>query len=518
MTRSSRTPRHLAAVVSAFALIALAGCGAGDTDPAQVAPAATPMFAEVVVDPHGGQETAVQALLAKFPGGGTTASGGLVSSLIEDGLRMTGAPIDYATDIQPWLGERAAVYITGLKADSSDGEPDLAVALASDDAAASQAALDKLFPGGKAVTHDGVSYKVGPPGEESLAVGMVGNFVVIGTPAAFTATVDASKGDSLGDAQAYQDAIGKLPAERLAGFFIDPSRILNLTTQATGASGPEVAAQQAALADAGPVAGAVTADANGFVVDSATKAVAGMTVPPGSGALVGDLPADSGIAAGIPALGTSLKTSLEQAAGSSGMDPDTLNLLVKSQTGLDALSLLDWLGNTGIFVAGTSVKDLGAGVVIQSNDPAASEDTINSLKAFLGKADGISIGKPLVDGDAGFSIEAKDLPEPIVVEQTGEKVVIAYGRTGAETATDSSDVLADNPDYTAAAGRLGEGFEPSLYVALDSILEFASTSFGLDKDPVFSGIQAYLEPFADVVAGGKMDGDQILTRMRLDIE
>jgi hypothetical protein len=524
MTRFAR-PAHLAlCALAAAALPAFTGCGSGDTDPAQVAPASTPAFAELVVDPEGSQETAVRALMAKFPGGigaadDPEASGGLMSGLIEQALTLSGAPIDYATDIQPWLGERAAIYVTGVKADSLEENPDVAVALSSTDAGASRATLEKLFPGGRTATHEGVTYNVGPPdGDETVAVGMIDNFVVIGSPGAFTASVDASKGESLGDAQPYQDAIGALPPERLAAFYFDPASLIELSGQAAGDLGADIAAEQAALAQTGPLAGAVTADSNGIVIDSATKAIEGMTLPTGSADVLGQLPGDSSIAAGVPAFGPTLKTQLDQAATTSGFNAETLNLFLTSQTGLDALSILDWLGDTGLFVAGTSLENVNGGVVIESNDPDASQETLESLEGLLGDADGLTVGKPLVEGDAGFSIESKDLPEPIVVEQSGSKVVIAYGAESAEQALAGGQTLADNPVYTAAAGRLGDGFEPSLYIGLDSILEIVAGGFELDKDPVFAGVQAYLEPLSDIVAGGRVDGDQILSRMRIDIE
>jgi hypothetical protein len=332
------------------------------------------------------------------------------------------------------------------------------------------------------------------------------------------ASIEASKGESLGDSEAYDSDIGALPAERIAAFFVDPKAILDLGASTADLGGAELATQQAALAQAKPVVAAVTADANGLVVDSATDVVPGLTMPVGTGSVLGELPGDSGIALGVPDLGAAIKTSVDQATEGSGMDPQTLNLFLSTQTGIDALGILDWLGDTGAFVSGNSFDDLSAGVVIQSSDPDASAQTLDSIQSFLEKNGDIKIGKALVDGDAGFSVQVKDLPQPVVVEQSGSKVVIGYGTAGAEQALSTTDRLADNPDYAAAAGRLGEGYAPTGYVGLASILQLAVNEFKLDKQQWWAAVGPYLEPFQDVIAGSHAEGDKIYSRLRLDIE
>ncbi|MEA2347869.1 MAG: hypothetical protein QOG62_1656 [Thermoleophilaceae bacterium] len=500
------------------ALLALTGCfgpaGSGDTDPATIAPATTPVLLEATVDPEGDQETAVRALLAKFPGGDSAASGGFISSLIQDGLTAAGAPINYAEDIQPWLGQKASLFVTGVNADST--EPEVALVLSTTDAGQAEAALQKAFPGGTEKTVEGVKYRLGPQGD--LAVGVVDNFVVIGTPTAYTSVIAASKGNSLSESDTYDNAVSALPESRIAAFFVDPKALVSLTAGSAGIGGPEMAAQQAALNDIKPVVGSVSADANGIVVDSATTKVPGMVVPQPGTDVLGDLPGDSGVALGIPDLGASAKASLTQAGSSAGMDPDMINSIAKSQFGIDALGMLDWIGNTGIFVSGKSLSDAGGGLVIQSKDPAASADSLKQIQGFLGDQKDVSLGKAQVDGDAGFSIESKDLPAPVVVEQRGSALAIALGAASAEAALGTDDRLSANPAYQAAVARLGADYDPSMYVGLGPLLDFAVKNFGLDKDPTFAAVAAYLTPLTDMTAGGRVDGETLLSRFRIDIQ
>ena len=500
------------------ALLVVAGCssGTGDTDPATLAPAATPVLVEVTVDPAGDQETALRELMANFPGGDAEASGGLISSLIATGLTAAGAPIDYAEDIQPWLGESAALIVTGINGETQ--EPDVAVVLSTTDAEQAKAALEKTFPGGRSATQQGVEYKLDASGEETLAVGLIDNFVVIGTPSAFTAAVDASKGESLSESDTYANVISQLPESRIAAFYIDPKALVQIGTETAGMGGPEMAAQQAALEQVQPIVGSVAADANGVAIDSVTAKVPGMVVPPPGVDVLSTLPGNSGVALGIPDLGPSVKASLEQAGGSTGMDPATINTFIQSATGIDAIALLDWIGNTGIFVSGSSLDDVGGGLVIESKDPAASADSLESIQGLLGKEKDVSLGKALVDGDAGFSIQSKDLPEPIVVEQSGSQVAITLGTAAAEAALGEDARLGENTDFTAAIGRLGSDYDPSLYIGLGPILEFAAKNFDADKDPAYPAIEPFLTPLTDITAGSKVEGDNILSRLRLDVE
>ena len=59
--------------------------------------------------PEGDQKEAVDAILAKFPGGGQ--AGDKLKDLIEKGLRESDAPISFKEDIEPWLGDEAAFFV-----------------------------------------------------------------------------------------------------------------------------------------------------------------------------------------------------------------------------------------------------------------------------------------------------------------------------------------------------------------------------------------------------------------------
>ena len=106
----------LVALVSIPVLVAL-GCGKDEaaSSATSLAPAGSVLYAEADIDPSGNQKQAIDQLIAKFPGEGS--AGERLRTLIEKGLRESDAPISFEKDVEPWLGDSAAFFIT----DASNG-------------------------------------------------------------------------------------------------------------------------------------------------------------------------------------------------------------------------------------------------------------------------------------------------------------------------------------------------------------------------------------------------------------
>jgi hypothetical protein len=81
----------------------------GGSQPEDVLPADTLGFVKLDLDPSAGQKMALGSLLEKFPDVVTEGDGDLREQLLEPLLEETGAQLDYAADVQPWLGDRMAV-------------------------------------------------------------------------------------------------------------------------------------------------------------------------------------------------------------------------------------------------------------------------------------------------------------------------------------------------------------------------------------------------------------------------
>ena len=95
--------------------------------------------------------------------------------------------------------------------------------------------------------------------------------------------------------------------------------------------------------------------------------------------LIDELPGDSWLALAQPDLGKLLDFYVD-AFGSSVGGRDVVEDQLRNATGLDLESdVLDWMGDFGLFVRGTSVSNLNGGLVVETTDPAATERFIVSL-------------------------------------------------------------------------------------------------------------------------------------------
>src|SRR5690348_10818224 len=100
-------------LVACFAVpaVAVAGCGGSsgssdaDVGPAAAVPANAALYLDATVKPTGSNEENARAALSKVMG--TQDPGGKIVSLIEQQAKTDGHPIDFQTDVAPWLGEKA---------------------------------------------------------------------------------------------------------------------------------------------------------------------------------------------------------------------------------------------------------------------------------------------------------------------------------------------------------------------------------------------------------------------------
>jgi uncharacterized protein DUF3352 len=141
--------RKLLLTLVALSTIALAAAGCGSEDEAasgasELVPAGAAVYGEATLDPEGDQKEAIDAILAKFPGGGR--AGDKLKDLIEKGLRESDAPISFKEDIEPWLGDEAAFFATFGE---SGQMTQSAVLVATDDEDAARDTLEKSAEGKK---------------------------------------------------------------------------------------------------------------------------------------------------------------------------------------------------------------------------------------------------------------------------------------------------------------------------------------------------------------------------------
>lgn len=512
------------AVAAVLAGGALASATVGLFSPArddavQLVPSTAFIYGNVFLDPSAPQKLALEDLIARFPKASTPEQAkAAITRGLDEGLKEIG--MNFATDVEPWLGSQVAFFMMspgGMPATppggSTSSDPGAALLIASEDPVATQAALDKALASGAAdseptspASYNGIDYSVSSEGGE--AVGVIDDFLVFGTEAGFKAAADARAGDSLGDSDVYEDAVADLTEDRLATFYMDPSKALP--------SGLPPGMVPSAFGSTGPLVSILYARSDAIVFEASLPAGAASLLPAGGTDLIEALPGDTWAAFGIPSFGQTLQQTIGQVMGAMpgappGAGIQMLEGQLEMQFGLSLQEdLLSWLGDVAFFARGSSVESIGGGVVIRATDPARAADAMPKIEAALQRS-GAPV-KPLDLGQFdGFSIQDKAMPEAINFVLADERVLIVYGRDATLAALGTDPSLAGNETFGAAKAGLGEGFAVAGYMDFQSIVALFEDQ--ASSDPVYDNdVKPFLDRFSFVVFGSRTEGDRLVTR------
>jgi hypothetical protein len=503
--------RKLLLLLAALTISALAVAACGNDEEAasgasELVPAGAVIYGEVNLKPEGDQKEAIDSILSKFPGGGE--AGDKLKDLIEKGLRESDAPISFKEDIEPWLGDEASFFASGI---GQNGQLSASAGLvATDDEDKARDALEKSAEG-KTQKHDykDVEYLTDDSGD---AGAVFDGFLVLGSEAGVKAAIDASKGGKkLSDDEDYKKATEDVASDRLGLFYINSPAFADAARQ-SGA--PLPSSFDKFLNE--PIVATVDADDDGIVVES--------DVPPElaksfaffgeASDVLGDLPGDSWLALGQKDLGQLLNFYVDAFAGVAG-GRDQIEGQFKAATGLDLQQdVLSWMGDYGIFVRGTTLSSLDGALVVQTSDEAASKRFLAAI-ARLAQTQGDS-STQIRPRSGGFTVRIDGVPKPILAFVQSGKVVFAYGDAAAKDAVDAADKLGDSPDFTSASDSLGD-YDVSAYLLMKPIIDLVdSTPAGDDAD--WQDAKAYLEPVSALVAGTSGSGDDIKSAFKLIVK
>jgi hypothetical protein len=506
--------RCLLLACALVAALVLAACGdedpssdaAGGPDPATMVPGDAPIVFQATVKPEGDQRDGVEGALSKLlatDDPGAKIVEGLDSSLSEDGL-------SYSEDIEPWLGPRAAGFITTFTQDSADGAGVFAVT----DTEAAQDFLGKAEQTGSETfrdsTYDGNDYQVG---SDDTAVGIVGDFMVVGTEQGFKDAVDASSAGSFSENTEAQDALADADADGgLFSAYADTTTLVDAIKR-SGSFPPEVLKQfdeQIGQYGEGPVviAGSATDDSISFD----TSAPAGPDSKT-AGETVSSLPSDSWFAFGgdfgsqFDQFTTGLKSGIEQSAPP-GVSPEQVLGKLRNQIGIDLERDLGWIGNVSGFVEGTSVFGLGGGLVLEATDEDAATQTLDNLQQALGRSKDVQV-TPRPGGGTGFDLQVNGAPIGAEVALEDGKVVGAVGAATVDDVLSPSETLADSDAFSSAQDALGDSIDPSFYLDFAPILDLVQSTGQATTDPSYQAALPYLSALDYLIGGSGIDGDRV---------
>jgi hypothetical protein len=520
VTTQSTHLRFLTAMAMACAVAALAGCGSGGgssspapgADPATIVPASSPVFLEATVRPQGDQRTAIEGALSKLLG--TSDVGQMLVDRLDKSLQPD--HLSYADDIAPWLGERAGVFFTTL-ASKSDG----AAVIAATDSGEAQAALDRAArsgtPGGpiEKATYNGVSYET----QDAYAFGIVGDFAVIGTPPAFKAAVDASKGSSLAESDRYTSSLSAAPADRIATAWADPAAILDAVVKsgAISTKGGVDFARKLHGITAGPVVAWVDAATDHLALEVSAAGSADAANGP---SLITGFPDDAWLAFGASNVGQGLALGLKNlsslpSGGFNGVSAANALDRFRALTGLDLANIGSWLDDVSGFASGTSIFSLGGAVVLSSRNQAATAKTLAEIHRVVTHDADLTV-RALGGGQTGFSISPSGVPVEVDVALRDGKLIAGLGAGSIDAALSPSSRLGDSSAFKSAAGALGSEIVPSFYFDFQSILGLISLP-GLPSDPSIEQVKPYLDRLDYVIAGAGQTGGRSDVRIVLGL-
>jgi Protein of unknown function (DUF3352) len=222
----------LLAVVIAAGAVAFALTRSGEPPPATGAAALVPAdalaYVNLSTDPARPAVERARSLAARFPDWPllAAASLGRLSAIVGGS-----SPVDYSTDVRPWLGKEAAFAMLPTARPSAQSLLVLDVA----EPARAQAFLAR-HGAAPAAVYDGVRVLAYPSGSE---LAFLGHYLAAGPDAAVRAAIDASRGraPSLAHDPIYERAAAGEPADRVLDAYLPAAGVRRLLAARAGILG-----------------------------------------------------------------------------------------------------------------------------------------------------------------------------------------------------------------------------------------------------------------------------------------
>lgn len=455
------TLRALFAAIAA-ALIAFAGCGSSDSSGskvAELAPPGVPIFIEGTLRPTGELKSNTDAIAKQV--GGIANLGEYVVEKLEESAQEDGEPFDYAKEVEPWLGERAAVFFEKL--DENDDPTGLGIVVESTDGEATQEFVDNQVKASddpyKSGSYEGVEYEVG--GDEDNVTGVVGDFLAIGEDEkVFREIVDASAGESLAGEDTFAEAISAASDGSLADVYVDVGKLIDQSGGQIDPTARQLLQNTGIDPSEATAVASIVPGSNQVAVEFSSD-LAGQQAPTGDASeLLGSLPGDAFAGFAVSGFGKQVKEAIDK-LDEEGI-PDTIppGQLKKGlkQIGIDLEGLADSFQDAGAFAVGNSESSLGGALVLTTTGSQATETVANIGKLLRSvQVEGVTA---LSGKYSGFSVRSDELGDkPLVVAAKEGRIAIGYGLpatlSGLLAGSGNGRTLSDEPAYSAAVDSLG---------------------------------------------------------------
>ena len=524
MTRMNRL-RALFAGLAALTALAIAGCGGDDGggssgDLAGYAPQDSPVYVEGTIRPEGELRDNVESLVSSVAGIDDPGQRIIdeINSELGSGSEEEGSGLTYEEDIEPWLGDEAAVFLGDFSGDDENS----GVIVSTTDSDAAQSFLDKIADlageGLESASYDGSDYFVSGDGE---SIGLVDDALVFaGSEKTFQAVADASGGDSLEDADDFSTLVDEAPEGSLANVYVNTEGFLSEVRTRLEPESRLFFDSLGQMGDPGSALVSLVPGSDSVELQALSNAEGLNTGA--SPDLLEQLPADAFAAVVAPDVGEQLTAVIDQidSAGIPGEVPPGQLKSALQRFGIDLGGIAQSLGDVGFYAKGTDRSDLGGAVVIETDDAQRIAQTLERVEKLLRQRQ-VEGYQSLPGNAAGFSIRDPDEigPKPLVFLAQGDRFVIGYGEEAAREAVagGGGQTLAGNPVYQEAADALSS-VEPTGFVDLQSLLTLVkNVRPDVTSADDYQSAAPFLQKLAYVAFGTGTEGDLTTARFILGL-
>ena len=497
----------IAAILAAAFVVA--GCGGSSSggsggEPASLVPAKSLVYIEASLAPEAKVSEEINELTQKVFG--IENVGDFVAEELEKLATEDNEKIDFGEEIEPWVGEKAGLFLKEIHGDSEFTGGGFAIETTNSGEA--EEFLEKLADQGDEKAEEGEfegdKYWVQP--DDESVVGVIGDYLAYGeTKAYFEEMVEnAEGGESLAESEKFTKAMEAAPEDGVGRVYVDLGGSIQSVDAETKAffSLIQIEPQNSTLV------GTIIPGSEQVELDLTTDIGKGAVQSGDASKLLESLPATAVLGFATPDFGKSFSEGVHgfSETGVPGQfEPGELEAALEA-IGINLESLGKNLGDAGGFVEGSSIDDIGGAMVIETANAAEAKQLIGGIGLVL-RATGTE-GVTATNGEiTGFSVHTKKLgKQPLIVGSAGEEIVIAYGAKAAARALKSSTkTLGSTADFEAAKGALGST-PISVFIDGRPGLGLLEEALSPEEAEKLASARPYLEKIAYVAVGSEKKG------------
>jgi len=486
-------------MLSAVLALVATGCGGSDAGggAAEIVPADVALYASLDTDFEGDQWQAADALVRRFPDGPR-----LVQQLLDDLESEEG--VDFEQDVKPALGPEVAVVM--LEFPQGGDDPAVVLLTQPEDEAKLQALLEKSD-------------------EPLVSEAVEGWTAVSDQQSSLDAFAEASGGESLAEADAFQNATEGLEGDALGNLYVSGDALQRAAESAPGFSSegfdaflPGGRFPSFALTVLAEDEGARL---QGNAIFAEDLEESGLVGPAYDAELPEAVPAGVLFYLSFSDLEGQFSNLRDALAGS---NPEFERQLGQFE-GVIGVSLEEdiaplFAGEGALYVRrGALIPEVT--LLLSVEDEERALQTVDDLAAGIGRF--VPLGAPQeidIDGVAARELRVQDAPFALVYAAFDGKLVLTSAREAISDLRGEGDRFADEEAFAQAADRAELPDETSGfgYVNLEEIVELALGFGAAAQQNVPPDVRENVEPLRELVFFQTADGDRVRFGAFLGIE